>query len=315
MLCGSAAALIAVSVPLVGMNAFGEAGAPAATPTGTVETEEAAVTTEAAEPESHALSEDEIAHQKYLCRYDFVEADGYFKMDSVNLDKLWDTDELNIRPHYLNESDQIPGKLYLSSKTGAWEDILLKDLSLKDNSESVTMGSIRDAISLSLDLSDAYLKLVRNDNKTNIDKGNPCTGGDPDVVEELTPEEVKDVEFVDSFDSENLFTSTTNGFGINKMYSQKNELGNGKYNQRFIMQVKTADVANIDSYSIIISSGTKNVKINCYGLSSSITINGNNIKADEDCVFLSAAVVDVNDSVELSYSDFTYEHGGVVDEA
>ena len=99
------------------------------------------------------------------------------------------------------------------------------------------------------------------------------------------------------------------------MYSQKNELGNGKYNQRFIMQVKTADVANIDSYSIIISSGTKNVKINCYGLSSSITINGNNIKADEDCVFLSAAVVDVNDSVELSYSDFTYEHGGVVDEA
>ncbi len=173
MLCGSAAALIAVSVPLVGMNAFGEAGAPAATPTGTVETEEAAVTTE----------------------------------------------------------------------------------------------------------------------------------------------EVKNVEFVDSFDSENLFTSTTNGFGINKMYSQKNELGNGKYNQRFIMQVKTADVANIDSYSIIISSGTKNVKINCYGLSSSITINGNNIKADEDCVFLSAAVVDVNDSVELSYSDFTYEHGGVVDEA
>lgn len=70
LLCRSAAALIAVSVPLVGMNAFGEAGVPAATPTGTVETEEAA------EPESHALSEDEIAHQKYLHGYNYTKKDN-----------------------------------------------------------------------------------------------------------------------------------------------------------------------------------------------------------------------------------------------
>ena len=140
----------------------------------------------------------------------------------------------------------------------------------------------------------------------NIDKGLPWTG-DVGIYDDLTDEDIKGVEFNNAPDSENLFTTTHNGFGVNKMYSQKNELGNGKYNQRFLMQVKTEDVADIESYSIIVSNGDKHVKINCYGLSSSITINGNSIKADEGCVFLSAAVVDVNDGIDLSYSEFMYD--------
>ena len=140
----------------------------------------------------------------------------------------------------------------------------------------------------------------------NIDKGNPVINDDT-PYEEVTDEDIKGVEFNNAPDSENLFTTTLNGFGVNKMYSQKNELGNGKYNQRFLMQVKTEDVADIESYSIIVSNGDKHVKIYCYGLSSSITINGNIIKADEGCVFLSAAVVDVNDDIDLSYSEFMYD--------
>lgn len=140
----------------------------------------------------------------------------------------------------------------------------------------------------------------------NIDKGNPVINDDT-PYEEVTDEDIKGVELNNAPDSENLFTTTLNGFGVNKMYSQKNELGNGKYNQRFLMQVKTEDVADIESYSIIVSNGDKHVKIYCYGLSSSITINGNIIKADEGCVFLSAAVVDVNDDIDLSYSEFMYD--------
>lgn len=104
-----------------------------------------------------------------------------------------------------------------------------------------------------------------------------------------------------------MYTSPLNGFGVNKMYSQKNELGDGTYNQRFLMQVKTADVADVERYGIIVSSGDKHVYIKCYGLSSSITINGNSIKADEGCVFLSAAVVGVNDAITLRYSEFVYD--------
>ena len=141
----------------------------------------------------------------------------------------------------------------------------------------------------------------------NIDKGNPWTGGEGSDYVDLTADEIKDVELISAPESESAYTTTFNGFGVNKMYSQKNELGNGKYNQRFLMQVKTEDVADIESYSIIVSNGDKHVKINCYGLSSSITINGNSIKADEGCVFLSAAVVDVNDDIDLSYSEFMYD--------
>ncbi len=141
----------------------------------------------------------------------------------------------------------------------------------------------------------------------NINKGNPWTGdGGYDYVE-LTADKIKDVELISATDDESAYTSPRNGFGVNKMYSQKNELGDGTYNQRFLMQVKTADVADVECYGIIVSSGDKHVYINCYGLSSSITINGNSIKADEGCVFLSAAVVGVNDDIELSYSEFMYE--------
>lgn len=141
----------------------------------------------------------------------------------------------------------------------------------------------------------------------NINKGNPWTGdGGYDYVE-LTADKIKDVELISAPDDESVYTSPLNGFGVNKMYSQKNELGDGTYNQRFLMQVKTADVADVECYGIIVSSGDKHVYINCYGLSSSITINGNSIKADEGCVFLSAAVVGVNDDITLSYSEFVYD--------
>lgn len=141
----------------------------------------------------------------------------------------------------------------------------------------------------------------------NINRGIPCTGdGSPDYVD-LTEDEIKDVELISAPEDESAYTSPLNDFGVNKMYSQKNELGDGTYNQRFLMQVKTADVADVECYGIIVSSGDKHVYINCYGLSSSITINGNSIKADEGCVFLSAAVVGVNDDITLSYSEFVYD--------
>ena len=141
----------------------------------------------------------------------------------------------------------------------------------------------------------------------NINRGIPCTGGDGSDYVDLTADEIKDVELISAPEDESAYTSPLNGFGVNKMYSQKNELGDGTYNQRFLMQVKTADVADIECYGIIVSNGDKHVYINCYGLSSSITINGNSIKADEGCVFLSAAVVGVNDDIELSYSEFMYD--------
>ena len=141
----------------------------------------------------------------------------------------------------------------------------------------------------------------------NINKGIPWTGdGGYDYVE-LTADKIKDVELISAPDDESVYTSPLNGFGVNKMYSQKNELGDGTYNQRFLMQVKTADVADVERYGIIVSSGDKHVYIKCYGLSSSITINGNSIKADEGCVFLSAAVVGVNDAITLRYSEFVYD--------
>lgn len=141
------------------MSAFGEdAGADAANAL-TAETTEALSTTETEEPE---LDEVEKAHQLLLCRYDFVEddADNFYKTTDLDLDGLWDFD--NIRVKVAAKNGRIDsGKLYLASKSGAWDDVLLRELSLRSGQDTVNMGFIRDTFSG--DLTDAYLKLVVDD--------------------------------------------------------------------------------------------------------------------------------------------------------
>ncbi len=111
----------------------------------TAETTEALSTTETEEPE---LDEVEKAHQLLLCRYDFVEdnADNFYKTTGLDLDGLWDFDNICVKVAAKNGRID-SGKLYLASKSGAWDDVLLRELSLRGGQDTVNMGFIRDTFS------------------------------------------------------------------------------------------------------------------------------------------------------------------------
>ncbi len=141
-----------------------------------------------------------------------------------------------------------------------------------------------------------------------ISKGDPVTDDDTPTDTEVIPdEEVASMDFNDESADESSITTTENPFDLNKIYSQKTASENGKYSQRFIKQVSMADLEGAQAYYIVIKGNGKNVKVKCNVVSSSVTINGNLITADEGCVFLTAAVLDVNDAITLEYTDFEVE--------
>ena len=153
-LCGSAAALIAVSIPLAGMSAFGEGdNNEAATPTAYASgasTEEAityeANTTEADDDADAGLTEDEKEHQQYLRRHEFDKNGNAFSTSDLSLEKLWDNDRIIVKIVPYTGKTVKDVKLYLSSRSGAWEDKLIKELSFTDNADSVIMGVLQPPI-------------------------------------------------------------------------------------------------------------------------------------------------------------------------
>ncbi len=98
-----------------------------------------------------------------------------------------------------------------------------------------------------------------------------------------------------------------NSINRGQAFSQKSDVFDGKYSQRFVQLISEEDSKTANSASIILYNYTKYIKVKTDTCSDTITIGNKEWTAPDGYVFVTATVTGIPTDVSLKYSDFILE--------